>query len=167
VSRRQGSAHQRRPRPRAAADPGRARPPPPRQATFAAFLPDGKSVISADTDKTIRVWEYPAGKEMRRIGTPFTEKAARPTGPINRFPIGRAQPPRPREYKRRLDEVRQLVAGNVLRGERLRMMCAVEILERLGTKDARRTLQTLADGAPGALLTTTAQATLHRLEQMK
>ena len=34
---------------------------------FAAFLPDGKSVISVAADKTIRVWEFPSGKEIRRI----------------------------------------------------------------------------------------------------
>jgi WD40 repeat protein len=34
---------------------------------FAAFLPDGKSVISVAGDRTIRVWEFPSGKELRRI----------------------------------------------------------------------------------------------------
>src|SRR5438105_3988581 len=34
---------------------------------FAAFLPDGKSVVSVSDDRYIRVWEYPSGKEIRRI----------------------------------------------------------------------------------------------------
>jgi WD40 repeat protein len=35
---------------------------------FVAFLPDGKSVISAADDNLIRVWEYPSGKEIRHLG---------------------------------------------------------------------------------------------------
>src|SRR5438132_6294998 len=35
--------------------------------TFAAFLPDGKSVVSAGDDGYIRLWEFPSGKEIRRI----------------------------------------------------------------------------------------------------
>jgi len=40
---------------------------------------------------------------------------------------------------------------------------AVEVLELVGTADARQLLQTLADGAPGARLTREAQAALKRL----
>src|SRR5262245_16211488 len=36
----------------------------------AAFLPDGKSVVTTCTDRTIRVWEYPSGKERRRMTLP-------------------------------------------------------------------------------------------------
>src|ERR1700722_16290342 len=46
---------------------------------FAAFLPDGKSVLTAD-DETIRVWDWPSGKELRRIDLPFpVDPASRPT----------------------------------------------------------------------------------------
>jgi len=34
---------------------------------FAAFSADGKRVVSVSDDGFIRVWEYPAGKEIRRI----------------------------------------------------------------------------------------------------
>lgn len=37
---------------------------------FAAFLPDGKKVVTASDDGRIRIWEYPAGKEIRRIAMP-------------------------------------------------------------------------------------------------
>ena len=39
---------------------------------------------------------------------------------------------------------------------------AAEVLERIGTPEARQVLQALAEGAPGALLTTSAQAALKR-----
>jgi internalin A len=39
-------------------------------ANFAAFLPDGKQIVTASSDGNIRVWEYPAGKEIRRIAMP-------------------------------------------------------------------------------------------------
>lgn len=71
------------------------------------------------------------------------------------------------EYKRRLDELRQQTGGIVLQGERLRTHRAVEILERIGTAEARRLLQALADGAPGAQLTTTAHAALKRMAPQK
>jgi len=34
---------------------------------FAAFLPGGKSVLSVSIDQTIHIWEFPSGKEIRRI----------------------------------------------------------------------------------------------------
>ena len=39
---------------------------------FVAFLPDGKSVLSADYGEVIHIWEYPSGKELRRFGPGVT-----------------------------------------------------------------------------------------------
>ena len=50
----------------------------------------------------------------------------------------------------------------ILKGDRLRAYRAVEVLERIGTPEARRLLSTYARGAPGALLTTAAEAALKR-----
>src|SRR5262245_5250884 len=36
---------------------------------FAAFLPGGKGVVSASEDGVVCAWEYPSGKEMRRVPT--------------------------------------------------------------------------------------------------
>jgi len=47
--------------------------------------------------------------------------------------------------------------------DRLRVMRALELLERLGTAGARDLAQTLADGAPEAWLTQEAKAMLHRM----
>jgi WD40 repeat protein len=66
------------------------------------------------------------------------------------------------EARKRLEELRTKLTGWMLHGERLRAYRAVEILERIATPEARKLLQALADGAPGALLTTSAQAALKR-----
>jgi HEAT repeat protein len=68
----------------------------------------------------------------------------------------------PLETKRRLEDLRGKMTGMFLQGERLRAYRAVEVLELIGTPAARHVLQTLADGAPGALVTTSAQAALKR-----
>jgi hypothetical protein len=66
------------------------------------------------------------------------------------------------ETKRRLEGLRDKMTGVILQGERLRAYRAIEVLERIGTPEARHVLQGLAEGAPGALITTSAQATLKR-----
>ena len=44
-----------------------------------------------------------------------------------------------------------------------KVLGAIEVLERIATPEARQLLQTLAEGAPGALPTRQAQAALDRL----
>jgi RNA polymerase sigma factor (sigma-70 family) len=39
-------------------------------ARFAAFLPDGKAVVTVSVDRTIQVWDFPSGKERLRIPLP-------------------------------------------------------------------------------------------------
>jgi len=68
----------------------------------------------------------------------------------------------PLETKIRLEALRGRLTGMVLQGERLRAFRAVEVLEIIGTPEGRQVLQALADGAPGALVTTSAQAALKR-----
>ncbi len=53
----------------------------------------------------------------------------------------------------------------MLAGDRLREYRAIEVLERIGTPEAQKVLQTLADGAPGALTTETARGALERLKR--
>jgi hypothetical protein len=67
------------------------------------------------------------------------------------------------EKKRRLEEVRDRMdrAGPSL--EMLRPTRALELLERLGTPEARKLVEELAGGSPGARLTLDARATLRRL----
>ena len=65
---------------------------------------------------------------------------------------------RPLESSNRLHGLRTKMIGAVLEGERLRTYRAVEVLERIGTPEARQLLKTMAEGAPEAMLTTAAAA---------
>jgi hypothetical protein len=66
------------------------------------------------------------------------------------------------ETHRRLEVLHAKITGPALHGDRLRDFRAVEVLERIGTPAARQVLRELAEGAPGALVTTSAQAALKR-----
>ena len=66
------------------------------------------------------------------------------------------------ESERRPQGLRSKLTDVVLQGDRLRVVRAVEVLERIGTPQARQVLQGLADGAPGARVTRSAQAALKR-----
>jgi len=68
----------------------------------------------------------------------------------------------PLEIKQRLEGLRGKLTGMVLQGERLRAYRAIEVLERIGTPEARQVLQALSEGAPGALVTTSAKEALKR-----
>jgi RNA polymerase sigma factor (sigma-70 family) len=67
------------------------------------------------------------------------------------------------EARRRLEALKQLWTKASFTGERLRVVRAIEVLERIGSPEARTLLQALADGAPAALITTEAEAALRRL----
>jgi RNA polymerase sigma factor (sigma-70 family) len=66
----------------------------------------------------------------------------------------------PLEVKMRLEKIRDALTSLVLTEERLRSYRAIEVLERIGTPQARQLLQRLADGSPGALVTTAARKAL-------
>jgi WD40 repeat protein len=68
----------------------------------------------------------------------------------------------PAEIRQRLEQLHGKLTGPRLQGERLRVYRAVEVLERIGTPEARQLLQALADGEPGALVTACARAALKR-----
>jgi RNA polymerase sigma factor (sigma-70 family) len=70
------------------------------------------------------------------------------------------------EARRRLEELFAQITHQTDQPspERLRMLRALEILERAGTADARSVLEVLARGAPGARLTEEAKAALYRLD---
>jgi hypothetical protein len=67
------------------------------------------------------------------------------------------------EKKRRLEELLKALAPGGPNPELVRPARALEVLERVGTPQARRLLRALAKGNPGARLTADAQSALKRL----
>src|SRR5438552_18978567 len=68
------------------------------------------------------------------------------------------------ETRERLQRLLEKLSVTNLTGDRLRVVRAVEVLERISNAEARQLLQSLADGAPGALETVQARAALARLK---
>jgi hypothetical protein len=68
----------------------------------------------------------------------------------------------PLEAQQRLEQILEKVTGSVTEPEPMRALRTVELLERMGTAEARAFLQTLAAGAPEARLTREASAALKR-----
>ena len=66
------------------------------------------------------------------------------------------------EMIRRAQAILEKLTTGTLTAEQVRIVRAVEVLERLGTAEARQVLESLAQGAPGALTTRHAQAVLDR-----
>jgi WD40 repeat protein len=69
------------------------------------------------------------------------------------------------EMQRRVRQLLDRMEGPVVHPEHLRWLRALEVLEGVGTPEARALLQKLAGGVPGARLTREARASLQRLER--
>ena len=65
----------------------------------------------------------------------------------------------------RVEPLLEKLTSGDLSDEQVRIVRAIEVLEKLGTSDARQLLDTLAQGAPGALQTRQAQTALDRLKR--
>jgi WD40 repeat protein len=73
----------------------------------------------------------------------------------------------PAEVKQRVENLLRALGDPKLAAERLRSVRAIEVLERIGTPEARQVLEGLAKGAPGARLTQESQAAVQRLGKRK
>jgi WD40 repeat protein len=71
----------------------------------------------------------------------------------------------PLDVRQRLERLLENLGGFVTVSERMRELRAVEVLEHIGTAEARRVLRELAGGAPEARLTKEAKAALVRLDR--
>jgi hypothetical protein len=69
----------------------------------------------------------------------------------------------PLETRRRMEQILDSPDSRPAAGEPLRTLRALTVLEQAGTLDARRLLQELASGGPGAWLTQEAEAACQRL----
>jgi RNA polymerase sigma factor (sigma-70 family) len=71
----------------------------------------------------------------------------------------------PLELRQRAEQLLEKLDGPVTQSEQLQALRAVEVLEHIGTPEARQVLARLAEGAEGARLTRDAKAALDRLAQ--
>ncbi|MBI1915935.1 MAG: hypothetical protein HYS12_14550 [Planctomycetes bacterium] len=119
-----------------------------------AVSPDAKQVSKWISELDSKKFESrrKAAQELRRLGAAVVPalRRALEDGP-------------PLERRRRLEDLLRRVEAESLLAEELQVWRSVEVLERLGTPDARRVLEALAGGAAEALLTTAARAALDRL----
>jgi hypothetical protein len=67
------------------------------------------------------------------------------------------------EVRRRVERLLELLHEQLPTEERLRALRALQVLEHIGTPEARQVLESLAKGAPAARLTREAVASLKRL----
>jgi WD40 repeat protein len=72
----------------------------------------------------------------------------------------------PLDLRQRLERLLDKLARQVQIAGRMRDLRAVELLELIGSSQARQTLQSLAGGAPGARLTREAKSALERLTKL-
>jgi hypothetical protein len=85
-------------------------------------------------------------------------------GELAEAPLRKALDGKPSlEVRRRLEYLLQRIEQQIVGGESLRAVRAVEALEQMGTAEARRLLEKLARGTPEARLTQEAKASLVRL----
>ncbi len=97
--------------------------------------------------------------EIRQSAMRELEEQGEIAGPILRATL--AAQPSP-EVRRRVEELLEKLEAPRKASRLLRDLRAVEMLERMGTPEARQLLETLARGAPAARLTREAQGSRHR-----
>jgi hypothetical protein len=108
--------------------------------------------LIADLDKE--------GFEIRQQATTELEKLGEQAEPALRKALAGQSTP---EARRRLEQLVEKLAGPVTSPDRLRVLRVVEVLEHIGTSEARQVLEGLAKGVPEARLTREAKASLERL----
>jgi WD40 repeat protein len=129
------------------------------------FLKDRLRPVARPDAKQIETWlkELASGQfSVRDRANRGLEKLGELAEPALKKAVA-ANPPL--EVQRRLEKLLARLNGPVTAPEQLRVLRAVETLEYIGSDAARRLLQALADGAPGARLTREAQESLDRLHK--
>jgi hypothetical protein len=100
--------------------------------------------------------------EVRERATVALEKLGPKIAPVLRVAVGKTKSA---EVRRRLGALVERWSKAPLTMEDLRVLRGVEVLEAIGTAEARQVLKVLSEGASEALLTREAQAALQRLRR--
>jgi hypothetical protein len=130
-----------------------------------ALLVEHVKPVPASDAKQVGRWVAELEADSFDVRTKAARELAR-LGELARPALEEALKNRPSvELRRRAEELLgRLTSGEGLSAEDLRHLRAVEVLEGIGTKQAREALATLAAGVPEARLTEQAKAALGRLK---
>jgi hypothetical protein len=120
--------------------------PPQDPKKIAGLIKDLDSDRAADSDKAMQ--------QLRQLGG-----IAKPA--LSAALKGKPTP----QARKRSEELLAALEGPVTDTETLRAVRSAEVLERIGSKEAKELMRTLAKGAAGARLTQECQDSLRRLEQ--
>jgi len=119
-----------------------------------AVAEDPKKVaeLIANLDNDVFAVRETATEELKKIGGPVAPalREALATKPSL-------------EVRRRLDAILTAISTSVPTGEVLRHLRAIQVLEQIGSREARAVLGGLATGTPEALETQEAKASLDRM----
>jgi RNA polymerase sigma factor (sigma-70 family) len=133
------------------------------RAQAVAFLKDNIRIPVRVKDEEIeqRIADLDDARfRVRERATQELERLAEQATPALRRALAR-QPPL--EVRRRIEDLLRKEIWTPRSREQLRTLRAIEVLERVGTPEARQLLRALAGGVPAARLTQEAQASLTRL----
>jgi len=123
-----------------------------------------RSIPAADENRILRlIGELDDGRfSIRQQAAQELEKLGELASPALRRTLEKKPTA---EVRRRAEVLLDLAEAQHLSSEGLRTLRAVEVLERVADPEARKVLQSLAAGAPGATVTQEAQAALKRLDK--
>jgi RNA polymerase sigma factor (sigma-70 family) len=121
-----------------------------------------RPIANGDADKVRRLIQELDSENFttRESATLELEKMGRPIMTVLREAL--AAKPSP-ETSRRLEGLLTRLSGGPLSPETLRHLRAIQVLERVGSRDARQVLEDMAGGSPAAPETLEAKAALGRL----
>ena len=147
------------------------------------FSPDGKTLAMASRDQTLRLWEVATWQERLVLPVDSQGVVGLSSKQLDALWDDLAGPDASKAYRALCLLVRTAPQAVALARERLRPVVspdaqevrtapsgnslqalrAVELLEHIGSREARQVLERLAKGAPEARLTREAKASLERL----
>jgi hypothetical protein len=138
------------------ADPARSVPYLGKQLQPAAKTDPGQLArLIADLDSNQFAVRQKATEELEKVGA-LAESA-----------LEKALASKPSaEVKRRVEPLLEKLRAPITAGPKLQTLRAIEVLEHIGTPEAQEVLQTLAKGAPEALITREAKASLDRIRKL-
>jgi hypothetical protein len=146
-----------------------------------AFTPDGRSIVSGSVDSTAIVWEVSDLCDAWKSAVPlpaeaieraWNDLASDDARTAHRASMALSVPSTVPFLRKHLPPAEAGIVGSaaakvgpVWPADILRRLCAIAVLERIGSVESGNVVQLLTQGHPEAIETEEAQSTLKRLSQ--